>query len=239
MNAVTKVFSKRIDRLRYFYFAQMGVNEVTIDGLKFKLDRDLFGEKIFKMLCTGKYERHESEIVRTTIEHDDRVLDLGGGIGVLALTAAKRVKAGAVTTVEANPILVPLIKENAVRNGLLLNVIHGAVSDKTGTETLYLANDYWRSTALDSGLSNKIEVPTVNFLELVERTHPTYLVADIEGLEVRLLKMLSKAHIKKICVEIHPKLTGMQAIADMVATLRENGFVVDEARSSKQVLYLC
>jgi FkbM family methyltransferase len=234
-------YRKWAGKIRYYYCRMSGAEEVRVNGLTLYINRREFGDHMYRLVCSGRYENREAEIVKTTLSPDDRLLDLGGGIGVVALTAARCLEPFAVTTVEANPALIPVIERNAHKNGLQINVRHAAVSDKNGRERIHLHQDFWASSlgehARDGGEAT--EVPAVSFADLIEEVRPTYLSMDIEGAEIQLLKAFKRSTVRKICLEIHPKITGPEPIAEMLAGLTASGYKLDEVRSKKNILYLC
>lgn len=64
------------------------------------------------VLRSGSYEQAEVRQIPRIIQPGERIVELGGGVGFLAVTAAKEAKAEAIAVYEANPKLIPLIERN-------------------------------------------------------------------------------------------------------------------------------
>src|SRR6266404_5203504 len=61
-----------------------------------------------RSILRGEYEQNEMEIVRRTLRSDDRVLECGAGIGLLATYCSLEIGSDRVKTFEANPFMLPL-----------------------------------------------------------------------------------------------------------------------------------
>jgi ribosomal protein L11 methyltransferase len=70
---------------------------------------------------------------------DRRVLDVGTGSGILAIAAAKR-GAREVVAVDTDRLAVDAARENAVRNGVRVDVREGSAGDAAATFDIVLAN---------------------------------------------------------------------------------------------------
>ena len=68
------------------------------------------------------YEQGEVALLKETLRRGDRVLDLGAGVGMSAILSAK-CTGEKVYAVEANPALIPVIKENAKLNKIEIELI--------------------------------------------------------------------------------------------------------------------
>ena len=68
-------------------------------------------------------------------------------------------------------------------------------------------------------------VPTISMNEIVSNLNPSFLIIDVEGYEVELLKKYSFPNsIKKILIEFHPKKVSENEIKDLKDNIIENNF---------------
>lgn len=103
------------------------------------------------------------------------------------------------------------------------------------TVPFYVEPEFVVSSLKQSATAHRVDVPTYDFATACAGC--TYLVVDIEGAEVDLLRA-GIPGIRAICVETHPEVTGLRPISDMLASLFADGFELDIDRSRRQVLYL-
>jgi FkbM family methyltransferase len=205
-----------------------------LDGIKLPNLPDVITPKIERPLRSGKYERGEVDLLRRTLRPDDRVLDLGSGLGLVATVAAGVVGDRSVTTVEANPDLLPAIAETLRINGVSrVRLLHGIVGADTGegaTATFYLRPDFWASSMEPRSRAYvaTAEVPVLPLRRLIAEERPTVLTCDIEGGEIDLFDHTDLASIRHIVLETHPKVYGEAGLQAVDAALRRQGFELSE-----------
>jgi len=214
------------------------------EGLKIDSENKFFILPIRKFFVYKFYESTELSILKKTLSSDDKVLELGTGIGVLAMAIAKIIGEKNIVTYEASPELIPIIKKNFKLNNLdirLENKVLVLDSELIRYRRFYNNDNFFLgSTMENSGNSNFYEVPTENFFHVLEQEQTTYLLMDIEGEEVTLLTPPLPSKIKKICMEVHPvyQNTGDALISDMLLNLMQQGFHLELTKSVSAHLYL-
>jgi protein-L-isoaspartate O-methyltransferase len=77
------------------------------------LDRERWSREMVARVLEGRYERQERKTVRNCVEAGDNVVEIGGGIGLIALIASDTVDPGHIHVFEANPDLCELAKLNS------------------------------------------------------------------------------------------------------------------------------
>ncbi len=84
-------------RRRVLYWSRVAfrVRVVSIDGVHVNVDRRALSPTAVGALLRGDYERPEREALERTLLPDDVVLELGSGIGYLAVVACKLLGPGA------------------------------------------------------------------------------------------------------------------------------------------------
>ncbi|MEM1212344.1 MAG: FkbM family methyltransferase [Planctomycetota bacterium] len=211
----------------------------TSRGIKMQTGHPSVTDRVAYALYRQNYEAHEFRVLGSQLRPDDVVLDLGCGMGFISLACATRLTGGGrVIGVEANPSLIPLIRENFALNGQTIELIHGAISDQPGTVDIDFADDFrYSGVGLDGG-DRRETVPTVVLNDLLTTHRPTGLVSDIEGVETRVLNAsIDLSSLRFLSVEVHANLTGDAAISTMMSALFDHGFVLDIRSTSMPVLF--
>lgn len=213
---------------------------VNLRGVDLLMDTPAVSPYIRSKVYAGGYESAESVILGNTLESRDRVLELGAGMGFISTFCAKQLgDASRVCAVEALPQMEAVIRENFARNAVAPELVMAAIGIKSGECTFTVTENFWSSSASqdeDNG-GKQITVPMVALADLLERFEPTYLVVDIEGLEESLFNV-DLGTARKICLEVHPKQIGDEGVKRCLATLFDQGFVIDFVNSKGCVLYL-
>ena len=207
--------------------------QFKLDGLILKIPRKCMNENIRDAIDRGGYELNECRALKRHLKPDDRVLDLGGGAGFVALQAARVVGAENVTAVEASPDMFKAIGDNAVKNGFgAMQVMQGAVvadSFADETVTFELLPGFWASSISEDGekrrkASKLVTVPALKFGDLQERARPTVITMDIEGAERELASCKWWPEARVVIMEIHPERFGLHALRQLIMDMFANGF---------------
>ncbi|RYI16671.1 MAG: FkbM family methyltransferase, partial [Acetobacteraceae bacterium] len=161
---------------------------ITSSGVKIPFVPTIISPKIERPLRRNRYEARECEAVRRMLKPGDRVLELGAGVGLLSTIAGMVEGIDSVTTIEANPGLIPLIRETHRLNGVShVTVINGVASAEDGPSVdFYLRPDFWGSSMESQSrpYDSVVALPRVGVGELVKSLRPTVLICDIEGGEL-------------------------------------------------------
>jgi hypothetical protein len=84
--------------------------EVAIlHGIRLELRPDVMSDRMISVIRKGSYENGEARQIPKIVDRNERLVELGGGIGFISSLAAKQEKVASVTVYEANPLLIPLI----------------------------------------------------------------------------------------------------------------------------------
>lgn len=184
---------------------------------------------IERPLRNGRYEKGECMAMRSLLGAGDRLLELGAGIGLVSTIAAQVPGVEAVVSVEANPQLMPLIRETHRLNGIAnVTLLNGAAAPGRdgGTQEFYLRRDFWASSmaAGPTRFVERVEVPRFGLATLVEIHRPTVIVCDIEGGELGLFETADLSGVHSVALEFHPKVYGEAGKAQVIAALEAQGF---------------
>ncbi len=158
------------------------------------------------------------------------MLELGTGLGYLAIQAARIVGPRAVYTVEANPDLIPVITDNLQANSVGgVTVLNGAVMEVPPADGLcrfFLTSAFWASS-LHKGANpraREVTVPALGLKALLEQSKATVLVADVEGAEKDFFQNPLPDDLRLIILELHPKRCGSDGVRQIFDRLSAQGF---------------
>lgn len=227
--------------LKKFWRKLVRPEVVVEDGLKICVG-SLARTRGANSVYNGRHELPERTVVRKTLTAEDRVLEIGAGLGLVTMLCCRLVGADRVHTCEANPELYPLLEKSFALNRQHPELIRGLVGLQAGEQELYTGAQFASSSryaqAIDPATRSVTRVPVIPLASLLARVQPTYLIMDAEGAEADLLDArTSLTGVHKICVEVHPKLIGDDAINGILDALREQGFVLSWLHSRDKVLY--
>ncbi|MEO1490912.1 MAG: FkbM family methyltransferase [Pseudomonadota bacterium] len=185
---------------------------------------------IERPLRKGRYEGGECLAVEIVVGRGDRVLELGTGIGLVSTKAAMAEGVERVLTFEANPSLIPVIREIHHLNGVAdrIEVVNGLVTRGEAPETLpfYRRGDFWASSlSPDAGAYvDQVDVATHDFDAVLADLKPTVVVCDIEGAELDLFDGADLASARFVIMEIHPKVYGAEGVRRIFDNMSAKGF---------------
>lgn len=198
---------------------------VTIDGLRLIAYRQDIPKHVSQVLVRGDYEMPERRAVSTLLRKDDRVLEIGSCVGVVAMTAAKVVGASNVLTFEPNPAAAKVARENFAANGFAIELITAAVGTADGALELRISPDSWLGASSRRQFEGRtVATPMRSIAGVVRDFRPSVLVIDTEGMEEELLAACPLEGIRALVVEVHPDVIGEAGIARLGEHLRRSGF---------------
>ncbi len=192
--------------------------------------QERFSPVICRALQSQSYERPEFAALETLLDPSDRVLELGAGLGFLAVAMARKLGSDRVVTVEADPEMAGVILDTFRENGVSPTLVLGAVSATGARRGLLRSENLWstKTTGGDFGQS----VPGVALATLIDEHQPTVLVVDIEGGESEL-PPTALPGVRAVLIEYHSG--GARRAVD--GWLSNEGFHRRSARGPKLFLY--
>lgn len=207
----------------------------THSGITIGIDYNCFSGVIIDHMLAGYYETDELSVIDQLISPDDKVLEIGAGIGFTSSYIAKLLsKKGFIECFEGNPDLIPIIKKNHQRNGVDIQVNNAILAKEPGTATFYLSDNFWSSSLSDKN-GKAVPLPQVSFQDYLDKSSPTMLVVDIEGGEIELFNDIDLKSVEKICIELHPGVTGLEAMNQLIKSFQMQGFQLREEMSKTAV----
>lgn len=200
-----------------------------IDGFKL-INHPSFSLKILKQLDSSKYESQERELVKKYIEPNDRVIELGGGMGVISMIISKIVPPGNIHVFEANPLMCKIISRNYKINKINGISVYNKVLGRGGgvSRQFGLNHSFTGSSLVSKNPVNFIMVEQYDFDSFIINHQTNTIVMDIEGGEYELISEeynLPRV-VNKILIELHPDRNIKEV--ELIPILRNQGFVVLE-----------
>jgi FkbM family methyltransferase len=206
---------------------------VTIDGLRLIAYRQDVPKHVSQMLVRGDYEMPERRAVSALLRKDDRVLEIGSCVGVVAMTAAKIVGAQSVLAFEPNPAAAKVALENFAANGFAVELVNAAVGTADGTLDLRISPDSWLGASSRRQFEGRtVTTPMRSITGVVKSFGPSVLVIDTEGMEEELLAACPLDGVRAVVVEVHPDVIGAAGVQRLGGHLRASGFAQVERLSS-------
>lgn len=188
-------------------------------------------EKRIDRINLARYEGQEIAGGMHLVKKGDNVLELGAGIGLVGAVVSKNCAPQKVISFEANPALIPHIRELYEINGLtkrnfVRNEVLVAAPDRPKSLPFHIHNSFLGSSlGGDPGRAKEtVNIPTADFEDIRKELKPDILLIDIEGGEKDILEHANLDGIRGIVIEFHPKAYGVEGMRACKNVLRQAGF---------------
>lgn len=187
-----------------------------------------YGYSVLRFIDNGEYEQSEISIIKNTLGNEDKVLELGTGIGFVSAYCAKHIGSDRVFTYEGNPSLEPLIQELYVKNKVNPHSAIALLGSENGTKSFYKNENSFLASSSDITPDKRqvaLQVAEKKLNEVIDQLQPTYLIMDIEGGEYDIFKIINFQSIKKIQFELHPSVLRKEQIDFIFEKLKIAHFI--------------
>ncbi|WP_238371673.1 FkbM family methyltransferase [Heliomarina baculiformis] len=188
------------------------------------------------------YEGHEIRGAMHVTAPRDRVLELGTGLGIVSGAVALNCQPQAVLSYEANPDLLPHIRElhrvNRLEEIILVkNAVLCGPGPRPALIDFNIAGNFRSSSLMKRGKApvQTIKVLTDGFAEVVAGFRPTVLLMDIEGGELSLLRDVDLSAFHAVVAEFHPGAYGDEGMEECKNILVSAGLKPLEDHSTRRV----
>jgi FkbM family methyltransferase len=205
----------------------------TIENVVLEVPDDLLNPKLTHKMESGEYEFAEARAARTRVKPGHCVLELGGGVGYLSAVCAGITDPSKIVTVEANPRLIEVIRQNLDINGASRATLRHAAVVGEGFDAqpilFRVGKAFWGSSiaGIDDRKGDLIEVPTIPLTTLLKQHKPDVVIMDIEGAEQFLFDTPWPKHVAQVVMEIHPSQYSTRVIKKMVDCMSQSGLTYD------------
>ena len=182
---------------------------IDVQGIKIPENRNVISDKVRSSMQNGQYEVGEVNKALGLMNPKDRVLELGAGVGFVSAAICKLGKPQSYLAIEANPELIPIIKETwKLNNVTRAEAINGLVTrDGGATRDFYVRPDFWASSMEPNSRPHDkiISVPEICASDIVKEFKPTMLIIDIEGVRKSCLTGSRSTRLKRLywsCIRV-------------------------------------
>ena len=202
--------------LSYRWHKLIKTKKFRINGVYISTSLEDISPSVQKDLFRGTYEDTERKFIEQFIKPDNRVLEIGCGIGLVSLVASKICTGGNIKSFEANPHMERVIKKNYALNGMVPNLEMKAVSSSGDNLEFYIDPDIISSSVFKRQKSSKKQIIKSEALDdILKGFNPDTIVMDVEGAEVELLTNSSLSGVVQMIVEVHPHIIGTEKISHL------------------------
>jgi FkbM family methyltransferase len=217
-------------KIKVFVRTKLAKSSYELHGVTIPIDRKIITDRILYSIIRGRYEGTEARAVKSMVKPQDRVLELGAGIGLISVVASKIVGENSVVCVEANPKMVGYIQKVHAANRVNPKIVNAVAVGKSSTDTIsfYLRENFWVSSMSPTpeDYLDVVQVQTASIDDLVREYKPSVVIIDIEGGEVDLMSGQWADQVRLVIMELHPDVTGEKSTDQMIAFFRSHGFTV-------------
>jgi FkbM family methyltransferase len=196
------------------------------DGCTFLIPKDVTTLGWRACLLRADHEREERDLIRRLIRPEDRVIELGGCLGVVSCVTNKRLadKSGHVV-VEANPLCLAALYRNRELNQAEFLIEHCAV-DSRPEVTFYLHPRFIVQGNLQRPTGRAVRLPAKSLRQLERERGPfTALIIDIEGSEREVFADSADLfkQYRLVIAELHDWAIGADGVERCRQILRDGG----------------
>jgi FkbM family methyltransferase len=217
-----------------FKYVLPKITEAVLDGIR--LDLSSLSLKVRNRILMGIYEAHEKKLCQEFLAPDDVVLELGSAIGFIGLICQKKIGIQRFFAFEANPNTLVVLRRNYELNGVQPTAWNLALGPMDGTLELDVASDFWENSVVprDGQPRTTVAVPAASFRSILTRVERavTALIIDVEGAEQFINLDEIPATVRKIILELHPKILGPEKTEGFKSGLGERGFALARSEES-------
>ena len=177
-----------------------------VDRCRFEIPVHLTDRNYRSAFVFGEYEAGERKLIRRFLRADDRVIELGGCIGVLSCLVNSRLESQTHhLVVEANPELIPLLRRHRELNRADFQIEACAVAAEPEV-TLSVHRLMTHSSVLTRDNSRRVTVQGRTLADLHGAHGPfNVLLMDIEGSELEVLRTSTDLlwEYRLVIIELH------------------------------------
>jgi len=176
----------------------------------------------------GDYEAPELLALRALLQDRDTVLELGAGMGVVSGVAAKAYPTIHIESYEANPAMIPVIKDLHALNGITNITLHNMLLLPDASEsprTFHVATSFAESSLIEGNMDgqSRVDVPQKDIRTVLTDLKPDVIVCDIEGAETEVFPGLDLTGVRASVLELRPEKIGRTAEARIYDSIAAQG----------------
>ncbi|RDH77714.1 FkbM family methyltransferase [Mycolicibacterium moriokaense] len=210
----------------------------STEGMAFRIAPEQFPRSYRSRLYFDIYEAPERALAQKWIQPDSSVLELGGCIGVVSCVVNQLLESPERhLVIEANPTLIPLLRENRDANGCLYQIENCIVS--RAPEAEFYIGGIMTANRKDSAIGKSIKVESQTLESLEERHAMRFdtLIMDIEGGEFDFFteNAARLADMKLVILELHTRILSAHQVGLCTSVLEHAGLRRVDVRGETDV----
>ncbi len=211
-------------------------DEFVVGDIAIEAPAPPISRSVRKSLRKNGYETTETYLVRHLVRPGNTVLDLGSGLGLTSIAAAKASGNGRVVGYEADPVIAPLAERNVRRNGVQVEIRNKAIAKEKGVCEFHVRPSFPASSLYPFKGSKRILIEADAAQDVVAEIQPDVIICDIEGVEEEVFANANLSSAQRLVVEVHPQVIGLLGVLKCVRHLAVSGFSLVESLCRGQVL---
>jgi len=205
------------------------VPQFKLKNILLEISGQHLSSQIRKELTSGKFEHQEVAALRSHLCVNDRLLEIGTGVGYTTIVATGIIAGENITSVEANPLVFPDIRTNfALNNVQGVTLINCAATPDSCRDSIpfFVPKAFYAASVYGEHMpyAKRIEVPARPLLELLVESAATVLLCDAEGAEMQFFFEPLPARLRLIILEVHPNKFSEDEIEAVFDRLVAQGF---------------
>ncbi|MGR3467099.1 MAG: FkbM family methyltransferase [Shimia sp.] len=221
------------------------MQSIISHGVEFPDEPKIVDAELRRLLEKEIYEGPEVRGLSRFVTENDKVLEIGAGIGFISTYIMKVLGAKRIMAFEANPDLIPFIRRvhglNGVSNAKVRNAVLFNDTDDMPDRVPFYITDPLRGSSLirpDDGVYREVAVPTARLSAVIAEWQPTLIVCDIEGAETSLFEAVEFGSVKRLYAESHRRKVGGLGIRKLFHDMHRHDFFFNARYSADgQVLF--
>jgi len=197
-----------INKILYKIRRKIEPETVVVSSIRVSASLDDIPADIRKQLYKNDYEKGELTLVRKAIRVDDRVLEIGAGIGFISIACARICGSDRVISYEPNPAMKQVIEKNYKLNRVQPTLRKTVLASKAGYVEFFFSDNVLSSSLIDRKHGGKTVIEADAIDAVIKEYRPSAIVMDVEGAEIELLRSCDLSGVDKVVIEMHPHIVG-------------------------------
>lgn len=234
--AAWRNWALRIPVIKHWHWQHSRTSKFTVGDIVLEAPWPQVSKSVRKSLRKNEYETAEAYLVRQLVRPGDTVLDLGTGLGLTAIAAAKASGGGRIVSYEADAVISAIAERNARRNDAQVEIRNKAIAKEKGVRQFHVRRSFAASSLVPLQRAKRIVVEADAFRDVVNEIQPDVLVCDVEGIEKDLFTCADLSSVQRSVVEVHPQIIGVIGVVRFVQDMAALGLSWVEFLSFGQVL---
>lgn len=211
---INKIVNRLLIEIKYRIRNITKPDDIELYGVKLNINHPSISNELRKFFYNESYEGSEIRVLKKVLTKNDKVLEIGAGIGFISTYCSKQIGSENVVAYEANPKMVEKIKETYQENDIKPTINNIILSNENSEMSFYLEKNFWSSSMVKRNEDAKeIKVKTKNINNEISKYKSTFLIIDIEGGEEHLIPIIDFNAINKVLIELHPSIIGNKSIS--------------------------